>query len=79
MPGTEAIDAFTVNWGGVKNLWCPPLPRMLKHAKKNCATLIVQPNGHDFVVDQMMEGLFLPGTSGAILFNGPVPNRCFGN
>lgn len=45
-PGTEAVDAFTVNWAGENNWWCPPVslvPRVLSHAR-NCqcsGTLIV--------------------------------------
>ena len=36
-PGSEAIDAFTVNWEGENNWWCPPIgliPRVLRHAKE---------------------------------------------
>ena len=43
-PGVEAIDAFTCDWGCDNNLCCPPLfliPRMLKHATKDMATLII--------------------------------------
>lgn len=45
-PGTEAVDAFTVNWQGENNWWCPPIglvPRVLQHAS-NCmceGTLII--------------------------------------
>ena len=44
--GTEAVDAFTVNWQGDNNWLCPPvylIPRVLRHAQK-CAcvgTLVV--------------------------------------
>jgi hypothetical protein len=45
-PGSEAMDAFTVNWSCENNWWCPPvslIPRVLRHAQ-NCiceGTLIV--------------------------------------
>ena len=36
-PGTEAVDAFTVDWGGGENnWWCPPpslVVRVMKHAE----------------------------------------------
>ena len=40
------MDAFTCNWGGENNWWCPPIhliPRLLGHAKETQAkgTLIV--------------------------------------
>ena len=43
---TEAVDAFTCNWQGEVNWWCPPLnlvPRVIQHARKTRAqgTLIV--------------------------------------
>ena len=45
-PGSEAVDAFTVNWGGENNWWCPPIeliPRVICHARacKAVGTLIV--------------------------------------
>ena len=45
-PGTEAVDAFTCNWGDELNWWCPPpylVSRMLCHAKRTRAhgTLLV--------------------------------------
>ena len=45
-PETEAVDAFTVNWGDGINWWCPPVglvPRLVQHASKTKAvgTLIV--------------------------------------
>ena len=45
-PGSEAVDAFTCNWSGENNWWCPPIyliPRVLGHAQKTHArgTLIV--------------------------------------
>ena len=45
-PETEAVDAFTVNWGDDTNWWCPPVglvPRLIQHACKTKAvgTLIV--------------------------------------
>ena len=33
--GTEAVDAFTVDWSGENNYWCPPIylvPRVIHHA-----------------------------------------------
>lgn len=46
MPGSEAVDAFTADWGGENNWWCPPIclvPRLLQHARQCAAvgTLIV--------------------------------------
>ena len=44
--GTEAVDAFTVDWKGDNNYFCPPfflVPRVLHHARR-CAcvgTLVV--------------------------------------
>ena len=35
-PDTEAVDAFTVNWHGEMNWWCPPVwlvPRVIGHAQ----------------------------------------------
>ena len=35
-PGSEAVDAFTVNWPGENNWRCPPIgliPRVLRHAQ----------------------------------------------
>ena len=35
-PGTEAVDAFTVDWSKENNWWCPPpmlVPRVLRHAE----------------------------------------------
>ncbi len=46
-PGSEAVDAFTVNWAGEMNWWCPPpialIPRVIRHAQVCAAkgTLIV--------------------------------------
>ena len=45
-PGTEAVDAFTVNWENENNWWCPPIYlilRVLRHAKvcNSVGTLIV--------------------------------------
>ena len=44
--GTEAIDAFTVNWAKENNWWCPPVhlvSRLLRHARacNSFGTLIV--------------------------------------
>ena len=36
-PGSEAVDAFTCDWGGENNWWCPPIyliPRILGHAQE---------------------------------------------
>ena len=45
-PCTEAVDAFTVNWSGENNWWCPPvclIPRVIQHASvcRVVGTLIV--------------------------------------
>ena len=35
-PGSEAVDAFTVNWEGENNWWCPPISlitRVIRHAQ----------------------------------------------
>ena len=35
-PGSEAVDAYTVNWAGENNWWCPPIPlipRVIRHAQ----------------------------------------------
>ena len=45
-PGTEAVDAFTVNWAGENNWLCPPImliSRVIRHAQvcKATGTLIV--------------------------------------
>lgn len=45
-PGTEAVDAFTVNWSGKNNWWCPRIalmPRVLRHAQvcRAVGTLLV--------------------------------------
>ena len=40
-PGSEAVDAFTVDWMGENNWWCPPIgliPRVLRHAQACRAT-----------------------------------------
>ena len=97
-PGSEAVDAFTTDWSGENNWWCPPIaliPRVIRHAQtcSACGTLIVPcwlsapfwpllcPANNQFApfVAQVIElpqerGLFLPGVSGAVLFNGEVPN-----
>ena len=39
-PSSEAVDAFTCNWGEEINWWCPPIhliTRVLQHAKKTKA------------------------------------------
>lgn len=45
-PGSEAVDAFTCDWSGEINWWCPPpylVPRLLGHAWETRAvgTLVV--------------------------------------
>ena len=45
-PGSEAVDAFTVDWSTENNWWCPPVylvPRVVAHAQMCAAygTLIV--------------------------------------
>ena len=45
-PGTEAVDAFTVDWHGENNWWCPPpslVPRVIRHMEtcKAHGTLVV--------------------------------------
>ena len=45
-PGFEGVDAFTCNWHGENNWWCPPVylvPKVLWHAQKTNAigTLLV--------------------------------------
>ena len=45
-PESEAVDAFTVNWGDDTNWWCPPVglvPRLIQHGLRTRAvgTLIV--------------------------------------
>ena len=45
-PGSEAVDAFTCNWGEDNNWWCPPVylvPRVIRHAQNTNAngTLVV--------------------------------------
>ena len=110
-PGSEAVDAFKVNWVGENNRLCPPIgliPRVIRHAQacKASGTLVVPvwpaapywpllcPFGtwkFACFVREVRElpwvaTLFLPGRSGACLFNGKTPNamvlavRCdFGN
>ena len=39
-PDSEEVDAFTVNWVGENNWWCPPIAlilRVIQHAQV-CAT-----------------------------------------
>jgi len=47
-PGSEAIDAFTCDWSGEMNWWCPPIylvPRMLRHAENcKCKGILVVPH-----------------------------------
>ena len=45
-PRGEAVDAFTVDWSGENNWWCPPpvlIPRVVRHAElcKASGTLVV--------------------------------------
>ena len=98
-PGAEAVDAFTVNWEGENNWWCPPIgliPRVLRHAQvcRASGSIVVPlwlsapfwpllyPYGTgyfaSFVRDArqlpLVNTLFIPGLSGASLFNGETPN-----
>ena len=97
-PGSEAVDAFTVNWAGEMNWLCPPIaliPRVIRHAQACAAkgTLIVpcwpsaafwllicptKGSYSKFVVGvqslPLSSSLFLRGLSGAVIFNGQVPN-----
>ena len=45
-PNTEVVDAFTVDWHGENNWWCPPVwlvPRVIDHAQvcRAIGTLVV--------------------------------------
>ena len=45
-PGTKAVDAFTVDWHGENNWWCPSpslVPRVIRHMEicKAHGTLVV--------------------------------------
>ena len=98
-PGSEAVDAFTVDWAGENNWLCPPIgliPRVIRHAQGCQANVsmvvpmwpsapfwpLLCPYGSDsfavFVKEckelPRVESLFIPGLSGAVLFNGQVPN-----
>ena len=98
-PGSEAVDAFTVDWSGENNWWCPPIsliPRVIRHAQacgaKGSIVVPLWPSAPfwpmlcpfktgcfaTFVRDvrelPQVDSLFLPGLSGAVLFNGEVPN-----
>ena len=98
-PGSEAVDAFTVDWAGENNWLCPPiglLPRVIPHAQSCRAkgSMVVPmwpsapfwpllcPHGSAifaaFVKDckelPQVASLFIPGLSGAVLFNGQIPN-----
>lgn len=97
-PGSEAVDAFTVNWAGEMNWLCPPIgliPRVIRHAQACQAkgTLIAPcwpsaafwpilcPAMGEFASFvrstqklPLSDYLFLPSLSGAVLFNGKVPN-----
>lgn len=46
-PGSEAVDAFTVNWAGELNWFCPPIvliPRVVAHARAcGCKGTLVVP------------------------------------
>ena len=45
--GSEAVDAFTVNWNGENNWLCPPvylIPKVLRHAQNcGCEGVLVVP------------------------------------
>ena len=98
-PGSEAVDAFTVDWSGENNWWCPPIsliPRVIRHAQacgaKGSIVVPLWPSAPfwpmlcpfktgcfaTFVREvrelPQVDSLFLPGLSGAVLFNGEVPN-----
>ena len=98
-PGSEAVDAFTVDWSGENNWWCPPIgliPRVIRHAQAchSKGSMVVPlwlsapfwpllcPYGSDCFAPFVREckelpqaaSLFIPGLSGAVLFNGEVPN-----
>ena len=94
-PGTEAVDAFTVHWGGENNWWCSPPILVLRHAKLCGAfgTLVVPcwesapywpllcPDSNNlaqfvkgFCLLPVIPGLFKPGKSGSVLFEGNSPN-----
>ena len=66
-PDTEVVDAFTVNWAGENNWWCPPIgivPRVIRHAQVCAAegTLIVPcwPSAIFWPLLCMAEGQFAP-------------------
>lgn len=46
-PGSEAVDAFTINWGSENNWLCPPIvliPRVIAHARAcRCRGTLVVP------------------------------------
>ena len=98
-PGSEAVDAFTVNWSGENNWLCATIglvPRVIRHAQACGAeeSMVVPwwpsaaywpllcPSDTGFFAKFVRKGrklpqvnsLFLPGLSGATLFNGEVPN-----
>ena len=93
------MDAFTVDWHGENNWWCPPIgliPRVIRHAQaceaQGTMILPVWPSAPFwplicpyntgafalFVREvrelSQVDFLFLPGLSGAVLFNGELPN-----
>ena len=95
-PGSEAVDAFTVNWSDENNWWCPPIGLVPRHAQacRAVGSMVVPwwpsaafwhllcPSNTGFFAKFVREvrelpqvdSLFLPGLSGAVLFNGEVPN-----
>ena len=65
-PGSEAVDAFTCDWGEDNNWWCPPVhlvPRVIRHAQNTNAkgTLVVP----QWVSSPFWPLLFPDGTSPA--------------
>ena len=55
-PGSEAVDAFTCDWGEDNNWWCPPVhlvPRVIRHAQNTNAK-------GTLVVPQWLSSLFWP-------------------
>ena len=97
-PGSEAVDAFTVDWPGENNWWCPPIGLIPSHSActglwskglHSCTVVAfgaVLANVCPFRTGcfatfvrkvrelPQVDSLFLPGLSGAVLFNGEVPN-----
>ena len=80
-PGSEAVDAFTVNWSGEVNWWCPPIAlisRVVRHAQVCAAkgTLIVPcwPSAPFWPLLQLPSGQFPPFVleTRALQHDGPL-------